>query len=127
MEPKQPQTLGARIDEAQQLHLELKALNKQVKDLKGLIAEKEAAIFRELDEQGTTSATGSVGQAKISEDVFPSIEDWDQVYEFIKDNDAFYLLKRSMNVAPFRELLEAGQSLPGATPTTVRKISISKV
>ena len=62
----------------------------------------------------------------MSEQVVPSVTDWDEVYKYIKDNDAFYLLQRRMNAAPYRELLGTEEQVPGVEALTVKKLGLLK-
>jgi hypothetical protein len=68
----------------------------------------------------------TVAKISLSESVVPNVEDWDKLQAYIKENDAFFLLKRQVNVGPYREIVNAGDSLPGVVPFTKLKLSLTK-
>ncbi|MGR5253615.1 hypothetical protein ACPV5S_15565 [Vibrio astriarenae] len=67
-----------------------------------------------------------IGTISVKEEDVPQVDDWDAVYRYIHAEQAFYLLSRRLLAAPYRELLEQGQDVPGTSPTTVRKLSVRK-
>lgn len=121
---QQPQSLGAMIDRMAELRAQRRDLTKEVDELTKQMAGLEEMIIAKLDSEDLGSSRGRTATATISEDVVPQIEDWDQVYEYIKENDAFYLLQRRMTVTVYRELIEAGGELPGVNPLKKRSISL---
>jgi hypothetical protein len=121
---QQPQSLGAMIDLMADLRAQRRDLSKQVDELTAQMASLETRLIAKLDEEDLNSSRGKTAYATISEDIVPQIENWDDVYAYIKENDAFYLLQRRMTVTAYRELVESGDSLPGANPLKKRSISI---
>lgn len=105
-----------KATEASRIHDEAK---KRVKEL-------EAQVMSALDDVGITGATGVTAKVAVSEEVVPNVEDFDAVFRYIVDNDATYLLQRSIKGAPFRELHAVGLEVPGVVPHTRRKISCVK-
>lgn len=97
----------------------------QLKALKGRKAELENHLKATL-EVGEKVAYAGVGAVSMSEETQPSVQDWDALYEYIKENDAFYFLQRKVNGAPFRELISTGEELAGVVPIEVRKLSVRK-
>lgn len=97
----------------------------QLKALKERKTELENFLKATL-EVGEKVAYVGVGAVSMSEETQPSVTDWDALYEHIKDNDAFYLLQRKVNAAPFRELISMGDTLAGVKPVQVRKLSVRK-
>ena len=55
--------------------------------------------------------------SKLS-NVVPSVTDWDALYEFIRENDAMYMLQRRLLASAYRELVEErdGEDIPGVAP-----------
>lgn len=87
--------------------------------------ELEQAILEHLEEQGVDSAKiKGIGSVTISEQIVPSVENWDSFYEYIHANKAFFLLNRAPNAAAFRETLEHGEEIAGVVPFTKRKLSV---
>jgi len=97
----------------------------QLKSLKERKAELENFLKATL-EVGEKVSYAGLGSVSMAEETQPAVTDWEALYEYIKDNDAFYFLQRKINAAPFRELLSTGESLVGVSPIQVRKISVRK-
>lgn len=73
------------------------------------------------------TAVRGVGSVSITESVVPSVENWDSFYEYIRENNAFYLLNRAPNSAAFREAITMGDTVPGVVPFTKRNLSVKKL
>lgn len=113
--------IRAEIAKLEQLHL---------KELKARKVELERQVMSML-EVGEKSAYVGVGTVSVKEEIQPKITDWDALYEYIKSNDAFFLMPRKINSAPYREALEASinglaDPIPGVEPVTIRKLSVTK-
>lgn len=115
------------IKELFELRKEIKTIKERdIKPLEERQKELESQVFGFLDEQGLTStALKGIGTVGINESVVPNVKDWDQVYAYIKDNDAFFLLNRAMNAAAFRETIKMGD-VPGVEPFTKKTLSVRK-
>jgi hypothetical protein len=114
---------AVRADIAQMEQLHLKAL----KERKAIL---EAQVLSML-EVGEKSAYTGIGSVSVKEEIQPKITDWEALYSYIKANDAFYLMPRKINGAPYREALEAANNgvsdpIPGIEPVTIRKLSVTK-
>ena len=99
--------------------------NQQMRDLKERKAELENHLKATL-EVGEKVAYVGIGSVSMSEETQPAVTDWEALYEYIKENDAFYFLQRKVNAAPFRDLLSTGDTLAGVASIQVRKISVRK-
>lgn len=97
----------------------------QLKPLKERKAELENYLKATL-EVGEKVSYAGIGMVSMAEETQPSVQDWDALYEYIKENDAFYFLQRKVNGAPYRELLNMGEELVGVVPIKVRKLSVRK-
>lgn len=119
----QPQNLGATIDAYRNLYDQRAELNRQVKQIEADMKLLEGDLLRDMDALGIDSARGKTASLRINENVYPSVQDWDQVYEFVKSNDAWYLLERRMTTLAYRQMQEAGEDIPGVEPMTKRTVS----
>lgn len=119
-------TLGELTDERDQLRERKRQLNAGLKAVDAMLKENEQAMLDALDEQGVEATRVNGVSISISEQVVPTVENWDQVYDYIRQHDAFYLLQRRMNTGPYKELLDMGEELPGVTPFTKRSINMTK-
>lgn len=119
-------SLGKKIDKLQTMYEKYKALEAQVNELKNEYKDLEQEIQVTLLENGVTKASGTKATVSISKNEVPSVEDWDSFYAFIRRNNAFYLLQRRANAAPYRELLEKrrGKKIPGVS--TVETVSLNR-
>jgi len=119
--------LGTSIDALYELKLKKKEMAAEVSKVTAEITKQEKALLEELNTLDLNSASGNDATIKVSSMTVPSVKDWDLVYDYIHENSAFYLLARKLNGAPFRELLEAGQEIPGVETFTKTSLSTTKV
>lgn len=115
--------LATRRDELREQHREVQTEEKR---LKALLDDNEQEIIDQLDAQGVTRSGIGPFSMSISETVVGNVEDWDSVYAFIKDNDAFYLLQRRLANAAYKELLDNGDTIEGVAPFTKRSLNFRK-
>jgi hypothetical protein len=89
---------------------EIRAERKKLADRdKELVAEwesLEAILLGRLEEQGSVRVSSKQGTASIGTQVLPIVEDWDEYWAYMRDNDAPHLLQRRPAVNAYRELLE---------------------
>lgn len=119
--------LEVLIDEIYDAHQELKAHRAEEKKIKERIDELEASLMAQMGDVGLTRAGSNRANAIIQESEVPSIKDWDACLEFLIANDMLFFLQRSINQAPYRDLIATGEAIPGVEPFTRRKLSITKI
>lgn len=124
---KQPQTFGAMIDEMFELRAQKQELESKAKKLKEKMDLLEAAIITRLDKDETTMSRGKQATAILTEQEIPKVDDWDNFYGYIQENEAFHLLQRRPASTACRETLEAGEVIPGVSIFTKRAISLRKI
>lgn len=117
-------TLGQLIEHREQLRDQKRALAAELKDVDADLYANEGAILDALDTAGLEHAKINGVSVSISEQQMPNVEDWDKLYKFIKDNDAFYMLQRRVSTGPYREMLTMGEEVPGVQPYTQRKVNM---
>lgn len=123
-----PSTVGGIIDRMFELREERKVIGKQDELLKAEYTELELALLNAMDTQETMQSRGRAASATITEDLYPTNINWDVVFEYVKANDAYHLLQRRLNTAPWKELLQLeGEPLPGTESYLRRTISLRKV
>jgi uncharacterized protein YPO0396 len=106
-------------DQKRELEEKIKAYNSQLRDL-------EERYIQRCKEVGTEYARGRLGSATIVETVVPKIDDFDLVAEWIKENDALYLLHRRVSSVAWKELQDMGETVPGIEPFTKISVSLRK-
>jgi hypothetical protein len=120
-----PQTVSEIMARMFAIREEKRAWAKREKELNEEWAGLEATLLSKLDEQGSVRVSSRQGTAGIEEEVVPIIEDWDEFTNYMRDNDALYLLQRRIAVGAFRELARAGQEVPGLRAVTKRSIGLT--
>lgn len=118
----QPQSLGAIIDQYRTLYDQRAELNRQADALTKDMATLAPQILTRLGELEIDSAKGKLAQVRVEEKVYPAVKDWDAFYQHIKNSEAFYLLEKRPTVVAFRELIAAGETIPGVEPFTRRDL-----
>ena len=120
-------SLGATIDERYKVRAERLALEKEVNKLKVREKELEGLVLEGLNTTGLTKASGALATASINPTTVATVENWDLLYEYIHEHKYFHLLHRRVSDPAYRELLVAEGAVPGVVPTTITKLSLTKV
>jgi predicted metal-binding protein len=120
-------TIGAKIDALHALREAKRAKEKEISLLEEQAHALESELIDELDKQGITKSTGRKATVSITESVKPSVDNWDEFYEYIRKHKYFHLLERRPSVTGCRELLEMKGKIPGVVPFTQRKLNIRTV
>ena len=126
-EGKQPQSFGSMIDEMYELRNQKQDYESKAKKIKEQMDVLESAIINRLDIDETTMSRGKTASAILTEQEIPKVEDWDEFYQYIQENEAFHLLQRRVSTAAARETLEAGEIIAGVGTFTKRAISLRKI
>ncbi len=122
-----PVKLGEIIDHMLVIRDTRKELDKQSSDLKAEYEELETILLTRLAEEDTTQGRSKTATATISEMTVPTIDDWEKFEEYVKENDAFYMLQRRIAAAAFRELNAQGVTIPGIKPMIQKSISLRRL
>jgi len=119
-------SLGAQIDALHTVRDAMRALNNDLKILQEEKSVLEAGLLATMDAQGIEQSRGASATATVSKTTVPNVNDWEAFYNFIKVNDAFYLLDRRASAPSYRELLESrdGVPVPGVEPFERTTISL---
>jgi len=119
--------LNDKIDEMFVLRERKRARETEIKEINAKISECEKWLLGRLSEVGTTTARGLRASITVTESLVPQIEDWGKVSDWVKENDAIYLLHRRISVGPWKELLDAGEEVPGINPFKKTGIALRKL
>jgi hypothetical protein len=119
-------TVGEIIDEIYTVRALRLNLEKEIATLKKRESDLSKFVGDELIEMGSTAMRGNIANFSYKVNVIPKTEDWNRVYEFVKKEDAFGLLGRSISVPVWREYKEHGLLVPGTAPIEMVKYSITK-
>jgi hypothetical protein len=121
-----PLTTEQLIDGMIAISDERREIKKREKVLIGEYRDLEAAFLVQLDAQGAKRAGTAAGTATITENILPTIKDWDALTDYIVANGATHLLQRRVSSAAFREMQAAGIDLPGVEAYIQRQISLRR-
>jgi hypothetical protein len=116
-------TLHDLIAQLGELRAEKKRLDYAARKVTEHITAKEREIIDVMDDQHITETKSEAGKVTLGEAVYPQVEDWDAVYDFILENRFLHCLEKRFAVLAYREILEQGNVVPGVVPFTKRKIT----
>jgi hypothetical protein len=102
-------------------------LDKEVKALKTQEEGLSKVIIAKMREGDLKAIGASLGLIKLHETEEPTPENWDEIWKFVKENDAWELLHKRLTVTAVRERWADGIAVPGVGKTTVYKITPSKL
>ena len=84
-EQEKEQTMDELLNELTQVRTDLKKLQEKERGFKSRKMELEARIVSTLKEQGIDRIGNDNCTVSIKEEVVPTVEDWDQVYQHLLD------------------------------------------
>lgn len=116
--------LGVMIDNLFQSREKIRAIEKELNELKREKSQMEKELLERLDKEGSKGAKSKFASVTISENVKPQVVDWEDFYKFIHKHEYFHLLDRRPNVAGCRELFETKGMIPGVVPYLDRRINM---
>ena len=116
--------LGQRIDHLYQLREQKRKLEADLKELREKMEEDEIEIFEMLKNNGTSTADGLNAKVSITETIVPVIDDADEFFDHVLATGDIHLLERRVSSRAYRELLEAGEEVPGLRPFNRRTLSL---
>lgn len=122
---------GLPLEELAQLFKQQKdhiaALNREIKNQETIFQDISNALIEyalEHPEIEDTKIKG-VGRLRFYDETVYNVTEWNDMYKYISDNNAFYLLHRRVSNSAIEELLKTGEKLPVA-PFTRKKIGLTK-
>jgi hypothetical protein len=120
--------IEALIEKLASLRDEKARLEKQVKELGESYRLYKQELLNQLLEQGLSTAASSSYRITITNKPVTRLVDWDAFLEYVKSNDAYYLVKRGIASTKVYELeTVTGEPIPGTeTLTDIKDISLTK-
>ena len=118
--------LGQIIDAYYKKRQDRLDLERSIKDLKEEEQNLKFSIMDMLRETGLKKATGDLATASLRSVMVPIVEDWDDVYKYITQNDRFDLLHKRISILAWRELHEGGVNVPGIIAAEDEDLSLTK-
>ena len=118
--------LNDEINKDFELREEYYRLNKIAEEAEKAYKQQHALVIQMMLDQNLTTAGTDVAKVSLSEEVVPQVDDWDKVHEYVKENDALFILQRRINSGPWKEALNNGELIPGTSTFTRHKLSLRK-
>ena len=118
--------LGTAIDKLYELRSQRLDVEKVVKTMKSDELALRVHIKQMLDSINLDGAKGSAATAAVITSVDPVAKDWLQIYEFIRENDAFDMLQKRLSSIAVKERWESGILVPGIEKFDNWDLSITK-
>jgi hypothetical protein len=109
-------------DDYRRLEAEAKILKEEYKTL-------ELEVMTELEDKDLNRAGNEVAMVALSEENMPTVDPiyWQEVRDWLTENDYTDCLPRRLNAAPIRELWAMGIEIPHVTPYVKKKLSLTSV
>jgi hypothetical protein len=120
-----PEDLGACIDQLQLMRKDRQAQEKLVKEMKAREDKLEEHIIEKLKMQKLDGAKGKRATAAIQKKTVAQVTDWEALFDYIMDKDAFELIQRRVNNKAYLERLDAKQRIPGVEPFHYEDLSLT--
>ena len=115
--------LVQRLDRAKDMQKKFSDLEKEASaSARGI----EQEILDALSATGQQGAKTTTKTISITQQTVPSKVEWDQVYAYIKEHDAFDLLQKRLAITSYKDRLEIGEDVPGVTTRELPKLSVRK-
>lgn len=118
--------LGTLINQLGKLEDKKAELKKQLKAVEEKYNAKEKELEATMKELGTHSASGNAyGVERVVEE-YPTVEDWNKTYAFIKRNNAWDLLQRRISTRAWNDRREK-RPVPGITSFRKFRLKLKKL
>lgn len=122
-----PKSLGACADELKVVQALRLAMKKETDAVQAREIEISEHILEELATGDDTGASGLKYRAQVKVSVAASVENWEDVYDYVAENDRFDLLGKSVQQKAIKAMWEEGATVPGVSKINVKKLSITKL
>lgn len=119
--------IGGLIDlayNAKALSSAVNRLSNRIKDAQKLLL----TLAKELCEKnGLDGAVGQNARLTLSEQEYPTVEDWGAVFQYMQDTNNFQILQQRLAATRVKELLDAGDTIPGISMTPTVEPQLRKL
>lgn len=86
----------------------------------------ENKLQQMLLDSGVRSAKTTAGTAYLQERVSATVDNWDQVLEWVQHNNAWDLLEKRVAKTAYEDRLKAGEAIPGVRRTVDLKTNVRR-
>ena len=115
------------VDDFHHANQERLAADREAAALKRYEEELKQTIIGILHEQGMYFVAGKEIRVKLQVKEKPVASNWNEVYQYMKDNDAMDLCQKRLHFAAIADRIEEGETIPGIEFVEVNNLSIGKL
>jgi hypothetical protein len=101
-------------------------LDRQSKIVKEAEDDLQKVIISKMREQDFKVLGSNTGTVKLHESDEPVAENWSEIWDYVKANDAWELLHKRITVTAIKERWGDGIAIPGVGKVTTYKLTVSK-
>lgn len=120
-------SIGETIDNMHNIRARKRALEDMAKELEKEYNAAEMELMSLMDVQQTRTSEGKLASVHIDEVVYPTADNWDEIYKYIHANKYYHMLERRLTATAYRELMERGVQVPGIVPFKKRKVKLTSL
>ena len=117
-----PWSMNQLIDERATIKADMDQINQAKKELQQELDYLDSLLIAKMDKEEINRTANKNASVSINE-----AEDWDAFYKHILDTKEFALLQKRVSSVAYKEILAAGEDVPGLAPRTVRRINFKKL
>lgn len=121
-----PETLGACADRLYSIGQAQTELKRQIDVLDRERRELEAKLIDELPKSDARGVLGNYARAKVVVKEVPTAQDWDALWEHIKETGEFDLVQRRLASGAIKARWDDGEEIPGVGKYNAVSLSITK-
>jgi len=122
-----PSSLGRCADELKKVKDLATAMQKEVDVVRKRASELQEHLISSLgSEEYDTGAAGKTYRAQLKISEKPTVEDWEQFYDYVVDEDRFDLLQKRLSDKAIMDTLVDG-TIPGINTILLKSISLTKL
>lgn len=128
LEAPLPENLGECIDEYKDLNELRLAMQKEVDAVKKRESALQEHLLQNISKQNKKGEFGTHYKAQVKQKQTIRVADWDKFFPFIKENDRFDMLQKSIAQKAVKDFFEETEKLPpGTEKMQVPWLSITKI
>lgn len=119
-------SVGTLIDRLYIMRESRKELEKEVDKMNEKEEELKRILEAELSKLGLQAAKGTLAGVSISFKETPTVFDWDKVYKYILEHDAFEILHKRLSTTAVLERFENADSIEGIKIERFQQLKLTK-
>jgi hypothetical protein len=116
--------LGTLVDELWAEREQKRKVEETLKNIEERIAAATLELMERMESDGLSQVRGTAASISIGASVSGNVTDWDAFGQFIIENQYLHLLQRRISDPAFRELQEAGRTVPGVEAFVRKRLNI---